>query len=106
VWGGEGGGVLQGLLCGFFEWLAGLPPPAQSHINPSQPQQPKQAMALAHSPGVVEVACNLLEPEVSPPKRVQAAIEAAAAREGLRVQSDGAYVIGKLPSEITAAEGL
>lgn len=27
-----------------------------------------QAMALAHSPGVIEVACNLLDPEASPPK--------------------------------------
>jgi hypothetical protein len=28
----------------------------------------EQAMALAHSPGVVEVACNLLDPGTSPPQ--------------------------------------
>jgi hypothetical protein len=104
-------------------------------------------MALAHSPGLIEVACNLLDPWASPPQVgaltfaactdmplfsgcfalqavvprlltltppapppstrrpqvVQAAIQAAAEREGLQLQAGGAYVIGKLPGDIAAA---
>lgn len=40
------------------------------HTNPhvAPPSPPPQAMALSHSEGVIEVACNLLEPWVSPPQ--------------------------------------
>ena len=62
-----------------------------------------EAMALAHAGGAVEVACNLLEPALSPPRAVRAAIEAAAAAEGLQVPRGGAYIIGKLPADIAAA---
>jgi hypothetical protein len=60
-------------------------------------------MALAHAGGLAEVACNLLDSAASPPATVLAAIEAAAAREGLAVASRDAYVIGRLPAEIVAA---
>ncbi|GBF99817.1 hypothetical protein Rsub_12570 [Raphidocelis subcapitata] len=49
-----------------------------------------EAMALAHSPGVIEAVLQ--------------AIAAAAAREGLAPpRPGGAYVIGKLPGEVAAA---
>ncbi|KAI8464470.1 MAG: phosphatase 2C-like domain-containing protein [Monoraphidium minutum] len=63
-----------------------------------------EAMALAHSPGTIEVACNLLDPEASPPEAVRAAVEAAAAAEGLALAAGAPpYVIGKLPGDIYAA---
>lgn len=61
-----------------------------------------EAMALAHQGGVVEVACNVLAPAVSTPLAVQAAIEAAAAAEGLGVQRGASYVIGRLPPDVIA----
>lgn len=58
-----------------------------------------EAMALAHDGGY-EVACNLLDAETTPPARVLAAIEAAAAVENVAVA--GAYHIGMTKAEMRA----
>ncbi|BFG25376.1 hypothetical protein CerSpe_116500 [Prunus speciosa] len=44
-----------------------------------------QAMALAHSESVIEVACNLLEPEKVGGDRVQLEVERLSKEEGMRV---------------------
>jgi glutamate formiminotransferase len=58
-----------------------------------------EAMALQHK-GVVEVACNLLDYQLSGPQQVEAAVRAAAAARG--VGTGSAYCIGKLPEEMVA----
>ncbi len=62
-------------------------------------------MALNHD-GVVEVACNLLDPATSPPEAVQRFIEVLAARtpaieQGHRMGVRGGYQTGKTPEELT-----
>jgi hypothetical protein len=54
-------------------------------------------MALEHS-DAMEVACNLLQWQVSNPQQVQAAVAAAAARHGM--EAGEGYVIGHLPTPL------
>ncbi|KAL4443039.1 hypothetical protein ABPG77_008530 [Micractinium sp. CCAP 211/92] len=62
--------------------------------------QAVQAMALRHEAGI-EVACNLLDPAVSPPHAVLAEVQRLASAAGLRVGR--AYRTNKLPGELAAA---
>ena len=54
-------------------------------------------MALEHE-GVMEVACNLLDWQITGPAQVQQAVAAAAVAKGM-VANEG-YVIGKPPREM------
>lgn len=58
-----------------------------------------EAMALSHADGT-EIACNLLDSEVSCPDTVLRRVEALAADAGLRVV--GGYAINPTPSELVA----
>lgn len=55
-------------------------------------------MALLHSDGLVEIACNLLDPSLSPPAAVQAFVERLADKEGWEVQQG--YSTGKSVEEL------
>lgn len=55
-------------------------------------------MALLHSDGLVEIACNLLDPSLSPPAAVQAYIEQLAGVDGWEVQRG--YSTGKTVEEL------
>lgn len=59
-----------------------------------------QAMALNHD-GVVEVACNLLDPAASPPEAVQHCIEKLAAEQGCKTGVGSGYQTGKTPEQLT-----
>lgn len=57
-----------------------------------------QAMALLHGDDCIEIACNLLDTDVSSPDAVQRVVEALAAKEG--VQAAGGYLTGYSKEEI------
>lgn len=59
-----------------------------------------QAMALPHSPGIIEIACNLLEPDLAPPAMVQACVQDKALQKGFRVKQG--YSTGVDPESILA----
>jgi len=61
-----------------------------------------EALPLVHAGGHFEVACNLLNPSVSPPARVLDAIEKSLAQQGCGVTVEEAYTIGMQVEEICA----
>lgn len=60
-----------------------------------------QAMALRHKDGI-EVACNLLDPRVSPAEAVLREVQRLAAAAGLAVPGQG-YRTNKSPGELVEA---
>lgn len=56
-----------------------------------------QAMALLHGADCIEIACNLLDTDVSSPDAVQHLVATLAAKEG--IQATGGYLTGHSKEE-------
>jgi len=73
-----------------------------SAASPSQGLPWVEALPLVHAGGHFEVACNLLNPSVTPPARVLEAIEKSLALQDCGVTVEEAYIIGMQVDEICA----
>jgi len=60
-----------------------------------------EAMALPHSEGLIEVACNLLDTAATPQQTVAALIHRLAADQGVAVQDE--YCTNQPPEQLAAA---